>query len=106
MAAPLGNQNARKARLWKGALDRAMARIAEGAGVEAGLDKCADQLVRAAMNGDQWALLEIGNRYDGKPAQPISGDDEGPPIHTLSEIVIRGIDADDRRTAEDQDSAP
>lgn len=40
------------------------------------------------------------NRGWGKPTQPISGDDEAPPI-ALTEIVIRAVDAAaDRSTAE------
>lgn len=84
--APVGNQNARKAKRWEAAITRALAKVAEGAGVEAGLDKLAEQLVSAAGKGDQWALLEIGNRLDGKPAQVVVGDSGDDPIqhsHTV-----------------------
>lgn len=80
MAAPLGNQNAKKAKRWQDAITRALAKIAEGQGVEAGLDKLATQLVQAAEKGEQWALIEVGNRLDGKPAQVIAGDDDLPPV--------------------------
>lgn len=84
--APLGNQNARKAKRWESAITRALAKVADGAGVEAGLDKLASQLVRAAEAGEQWALIEIGNRLDGKPAQVVVGDSSEDPIqhsHTV-----------------------
>lgn len=80
MGAPAGNQNAKVAKRWQSAITRALAKISEGQGVEAGLDKLADQLVQAAVKGEQWAMLEVGNRLDGKPAQIIAGDDDLPPV--------------------------
>ena len=82
MAAPLGNQNSAKGRLWEGAIKRALARRVEG-DLSRGLDILADKLVLAAESGDQWALLEIGNRLDGKPAQAVtvSGDEDNPIEH-------------------------
>lgn len=84
MAAPAGNQNARKAKLWEQAVKRALARKANGT-VDLGLDQCADKLVSAAVAGEQWALKEIGDRIDGKSAQSVtlSGDEENP-------LVIKG----------------
>ena len=94
MGAPVGNQNAKKAKRWQSALDRAMARFSEGTGVDGGLEKCAEQVVKAAMAGEQWALIEIGNRYDGKPAQSLTvGGDEDNPLRTVSEVVLRGVNA-------------
>ena len=87
MAAPLGNQNARKAKVWEQAIKRALARYA-GSTIEAGLDSLADKLVAAGMAGDQWALKEIGDRMDGKPAQAVTvdGDGEGGPIQHALEV--------------------
>jgi hypothetical protein len=34
----------------------------------------------AALNGDQYAITEIGNRMDGKPPQAVVGDDEADAI--------------------------
>ena len=44
-------------------------------------NKCADQ----AMNGEGWAVREIGDRLDGKPAQAIAikGDPDSPVIFNL-----------------------
>lgn len=88
--APIGNQNAKKAKLWEQALKRALARISN-ATVDAGLDKCADKLVSAAVEGEQWALREIGDRIDGKSVQVIGGDPDQP--LEFREIVIRAVDA-------------
>ena len=80
MGAPLGNQNGKKAKRWEGAIARALARVAEGKGVEAGLDPLADKLIQAAQAGEQWALKELGDRLDGKAAQSLTvgGDEEAP----------------------------
>jgi len=75
-----GNQNAKKAKRWEGALARALNRAVNGAGVEAGLDKIADTVVGLAMSGDQPAWKEISERFDGKVAQTIAGSDTEPPI--------------------------
>lgn len=77
--APVGNQNARKAKLWTDAVKRAISRRANG-DLSGGLDTLADKLVIAAESGEQWAMLELGNRLDGKPAQAIVGDDDHPPV--------------------------
>jgi len=44
-------------------------------------DKCADE----AMNGEAWAVREVGDRLDGKPAQAIAirGDPDSPVIFNL-----------------------
>jgi hypothetical protein len=77
VAAPVGNQNARKAKLFEQAIKRALAR-ATGESVDAGLDRGADQLVKAFIEGEQWAIKEVADRLDGKPAQTIGGDPENP----------------------------
>lgn len=79
--APKGNQNGRKAKIWEQALKRALARYA-GSTVDAGLDKLADRMVKAAMEGDDAASVmiaeKIGDRMDGKPVQAVAGDEESP----------------------------
>lgn len=84
MAAPVGNQFAKKAKLFEQAIKRALAR-ATGESVDAGLDKGADQLVKAFIAGEQWAIKEVGDRLDGKPAQAVemSGELE------ISRLVIK-----------------
>jgi hypothetical protein len=98
VAAPVGNQNAKKAKRWQEALARALARYS-GESVDKGLDMVADQVVAAAVAGERPAWEEIGNRFDGKPHQSVShdGDGEGGAInHSLAvEFIERGPKADD-----------
>lgn len=92
MAAPAGNQNAKKARIWTDAIRRAVARRA-GGDLSRGLDNLADEFVEAVAKGDLAAFKEFGDRLDGKPAQAvIGGDEDDPAIKTVSEIIIRAVD--------------
>lgn len=99
MAAPVGNQNARKAKVWEQALKRALARYS-GESVDAGLDKLADRMVKAAAEGDDAAwhtiIEKIGDRLDGKPAQAlVGGDEEDNPIRLVQKVervVVRPKD--------------
>lgn len=68
--APIGNQNAVKARRWQQALFRALAR-ASNKDIDAGLDQAADKVVSAAIGGDKWAIDHLADRTDGKAAQTI-----------------------------------
>jgi hypothetical protein len=81
MAAPLGNQNAAKARVWRAAIDRALERRTKSRvdGIKE-IDALADKLLDAVATGDLPALREFGDRMDGKPAQQVtlSGDPEAP----------------------------
>jgi hypothetical protein len=68
-----GNQNARKAKIWEQALKRALARYS-GSTVDAGLDRLADRMVKAAVESEDHAAAvmiaeRIGDRLDGKPHQ-------------------------------------
>ena len=105
MAAPLGNQNAKKAKRWQDALVKALARYESSDGkIKAGeaLDKIAEGVVIDALAGDKDARAEIGNRLDGKPHQSVgvAGDDEGGSMK-LEHILIRAVDAaTDRSTPE------
>jgi hypothetical protein len=87
MAAPVGNQNAKNAKRWQQALRRALAR-ASNQSVDAGLDQIADKVVSAAYAGEQWAIKEIGEREDGKPAQAIVGDDDLPPVRVRGMVEL------------------
>jgi hypothetical protein len=84
MGAPVGNQNAKKAKRWQKAIERALAR-ASNSDIDSGLDRAADALVAASSAGEQWAIKELGDRIDGKAVQPIAGDDDSPPLS------IRGV---------------
>lgn len=97
MAAPLGNQNAVKAKRWQDALHKALTRFTsdtEQIKVKAGeaLDKIAETVVQQALLGNKDAWQEIGNRLDGKvPQGIIGGSDDDPPlkIQRVERVVIR-----------------
>lgn len=93
MAAPVGNQNAKKAKRWEDALNKALARFCtEDGKIRAGqaLDKIAETVVIKALAGDKDSIVEIGNRLDGKPAQAltVSGEEDGPAIKQSIEFHV------------------
>lgn len=79
MAAPLGNQNAAKAKVWSAAVERAIERLGnpdlnpdepfERSPKMKGLDALADKFVAGASAGDLGFFKEMGDRLDGKAAQ-------------------------------------
>ena len=62
-----GNNNAAKGKMWTDAIKRALARRSDT--VEGGLNDLADTFIEAVANGDAWAMRELGDRLEGKPAQ-------------------------------------
>lgn len=91
--APLGNQNAAKARKWREAIERSLARNSEGKTVAAGLDQAADKLVALMFEGDKWAIDHAADRIDGKvPQALIGGDETEPPIRTVTRIELVDLD--------------
>lgn len=64
MAAPSGNQNAKKGKAWFDALRKECVQ-------RNALEDIAKVVVEKALAGEQWAIQEIGNRMDGKPAQAL-----------------------------------
>ena len=81
MAAPKGNKNANKAKIWSDAVRKA---ILSGKR----LDSLAKALIDKALEGDISALKEVGDRLEGKVAQTqiIQGDDEGGAVQTMVTI--------------------
>jgi hypothetical protein len=81
MAAPLGNHNAAKGKVWKAAIDRALERrtASRADGIKE-IDALAEKLLELVAAGDLPALKEFGDRLDGKPAQAIIGDADADPI--------------------------
>jgi molecular chaperone GrpE (heat shock protein) len=77
MAAPAGNQNAARAKVWRAAIERALERRNQSRtdGIKE-IDALADQLLTLVSKGDITAIKEFGDRLDGKPAQAIIGGDE------------------------------
>lgn len=86
MAAPIGNKNASKSRLFEQTLKRA---IAQDDGER--LRRAAETLLDKAAEGESWAMQMLADRLDGKPSQQIIGaGEEGE--HLLREITRRIVD--------------
>lgn len=80
-----------RAKPWRDALQRAVyRRVGKGKDDPKALEKIADAVVDAALAGEMEAVKEIANRLDGKPVQPIAGDDEMP-IKTILEVKWKGL---------------
>lgn len=73
MAAPPGNKFAAKGKAWFDALRKECVQ-------RDALAKLATVVVDQALAGERWAVEEIANRMDGKPAQSvqIAGDPDSP----------------------------
>jgi len=84
--APKGSRNAAKGKMWFDAIRKEVVQ-------RAALPDIAKAVVDAALKGELWAIQEIGNRLDGKPAQAVevSGPD-GDPIQ-LSDATSAELDA-------------
>lgn len=84
MAAPAGNQNAAKSkRLFTNALKRALTQGPER------VEKVVETLIKAAEDGEQWAVKELIDRVDGKAPQPmVGGDEDEQPIKITGRIKL------------------
>lgn len=90
VGAPIGNQNARHGKLFQSAIKRALARKSNES-VDKGLEEVATKLVDAAYLGEPWAIKEIGDRLEGKPAQAIiGGSEDDPPIQAKVTVEYIG----------------
>lgn len=76
--APHGNQNASKGKQWSAAIERALEK--RGVSRIEALDALAEKLLQRCDAGDMTALKELGDRLEGKSAQPVVGADGGPVI--------------------------
>jgi hypothetical protein len=71
-----GNPSGKRKDLpWREALMRAIKRKAAGDDAQA-LERVADAVVQAAIEGDMTAAKEIGDRLDGKPVQAVESSTE------------------------------
>ena len=57
-------------RMWRNAVHLAVKRLVDGSDVKA-LTRLAETLVAKGLGGDLAAIVEIGNRLDGKPQQSL-----------------------------------
>jgi hypothetical protein len=77
---------ARKARQFYDMLNVAMTDDKANPG---GLRKIADNLVKQAQLGEAWAIREVADRLDGKPAQTVRGDENAPlMVNTIERIIV------------------
>lgn len=79
MGAPAGNNNYRQGKLWTAAIVRALQKRSRTDQLEA-LDDLAEKLLKKCDELDMQALKELGDRVEGKVAQPIGGADDLSPI--------------------------
>lgn len=92
MSAPIGNQNAAKAKVWSAAIMRALEKRSKSEQLEA-LDALAEQLLKKCDDGDITALKELGDRLDGKPHQSTTvGNPDGSPLLTGIKVSFVGTD--------------
>lgn len=101
MAAPLGNQNAAKSRLFEQSLIREIKQrdIKEGEGET--LRKIAAKMIDAAQGGDLQAAKEVRDTLDGKPKQQteISGPEGGAiPVTTIELVALTNDKRPDQDT--------
>lgn len=78
MAAPKGNNNAAKGREWRDTIKWALDNY-ESSKVKRGqaLRGIAVKLIEQALEGDQAAIKEIGDRMDGKAVQAVESGPNG-----------------------------
>lgn len=72
MGAPVGNQNAAKAKVWTAAIERALEQRSKLRQKQA-LDELAEALLLKCETGDMQALKELGDRLEGKATQVVEG---------------------------------
>lgn len=88
MGAPVGNQNAAKAKVWHAAILRALERRQPADQRIKAIDELADKLLDLVAAGDLPALKEFGDRMDGKPAQALIGGGEDDPPIRISRVEL------------------
>ena len=64
MGAPVGNTNAQKGKMWNDALRRAIVQDDHKR-----VRQAVEKLLDLAADGEPWAIKELADRLDGRPAQ-------------------------------------
>lgn len=70
MAAPIGNHNAGKNKIWSLAIQKALRKRSKSEQLEE-LEELAEVLILKCREGDLQALKELGDRIEGKPMQSV-----------------------------------
>ncbi len=86
MAAPIGNTNAAKGKMFYDKLRKCLVQHPER------LDKIVDQLVMQAELGEAWAVKEIIDRLDGKAVQVLENGDGSPLLAGINVTFVRPAD--------------
>jgi hypothetical protein len=86
MAAPIGNTNAAKSRMFYDKLRKCLVQHPER------LDRIVDQLVTQAELGESWAVKEIIDRLDGKAVQVLENGDGSPLLAGINVTFVRPSD--------------
>lgn len=86
MAAPIGNSNAAKGKMFYDKLRKCLVQHPER------LDKIVDQLVMQAELGEAWAVKEIIDRLDGKAVQVLENGDGSPLLAGINVTFVRPAD--------------
>ena len=103
-----GNNNATRGTEWRDAIRHELARIGreiEGSdpAYKKGLRECASQFIKAAKEGEVWAIKELGDRTDGKAPQAVEvTGNNGGPIQThvdWSILPVTTLDKADEKDA-------
>lgn len=94
--APEGNQNAKRGREWRNAINRALDKRGNGDRTKA-LDELAEKFLDAVEEAAQSTekrgpsiagFDSLRDTLDGKPTQTIAGDDEAPLVHRIERVIV------------------
>jgi len=98
MPGTIGNQNARRAKELRDALNYALNNF-ENSAVKRGqaLRAIGNKLVEMALDGNLGAIKEIGDRLDGKPAQTTIIEDDNREIEDFSIDELQKLLSDSLR---------
>ena len=90
MAAPVGNKNAAKSRMFEQALIRTIKQRDLKQGEGETLRKICEALLDKAMDGELRSATEIRDTLDGRPAQAIVGADGGPVeiVNKIERVIV------------------
>lgn len=98
--APVGNDNAAKGARWRNAIDTALGNRCKSDGQKALVD-LAEVMLKAAEEGEGWALKELGDRMDGKAPQAVTvGNENGEPFKTVNVVEVIPLTNDDSSTSD------
>jgi hypothetical protein len=86
MAAPIGNTNAAKGKMFYEKLRKCLVQEPHR------LDKIVNQLVTQAELGESWAVKEIIDRLDGKAVQVLENGDGSPLLSGINVTFVRPAD--------------